>query len=108
MLLPNGVSAVILANSFGGLKKDPGEVIRNAFNAAFLSPATTNTPPSATTFGNRIFVTIRSEENHLYINSAADRQPFDGWMEVEGTGTSALAPTAATFGNRIYTSQGVN
>ncbi len=102
VLLPNNITAVILANSFGGLKKSTEDVIRNAFNAACLTPPTTNAAPAATTFGNRIYVAIKSGENHLYINSAADRQPFDGWIEVEGKGTSAVAPAIATLGNRMY------
>jgi hypothetical protein len=105
MILPNGITAVILVNSVGGIKKLLEEVIRNAFNAAGLNPATTNTAPAATTFGNRLYVVIKGEDNHLYINSAADRLLFDGWMEVESPKervTTTLAPATAMLGERIY------
>lgn len=102
MILPNGITAVILANSFGGLHKSLEEVIRNAFNAAWLSPATTAAAPAAATFGKRLYVVIKGEDNHMYVNSAADRQLFDGWMEVEGQGKTALAPAAASLGKRMY------
>jgi CubicO group peptidase (beta-lactamase class C family) len=102
MILPNGISTVILANSFGGLNKTLEEIIRNAFNAAWLTPATTSTAPGATTFGERLHVVIKGEDNHMYLNSAADRQLFDGWMEVEGQGTTGLAPAAASLNKRIF------
>lgn len=102
MILPNGFTATCFVNSIGGLKKTPYEVIRNAFNAAWLSPATTNVAPAATSLGNRIYVVIKGDDNQIYLNQAVDGQPCSGWMEVEGGGSTKLAPAAASLGNRIY------
>ncbi|HEY3230143.1 MAG TPA: serine hydrolase, partial [Roseiflexaceae bacterium] len=102
MILPNDITAVILTNSKGGLKKTLQDIMRNAFNAAWLTPAITDVAPAAASLGNRIYVVIKGDDQHIYLNPAVDGQPCSGWMEVEGHGTTQLAPGAASLGNRIY------
>ena len=102
MILPNGWSTVILANSQGGMKKSPQEMIRNAFNAAWLAPPITDTAPAAASLGDRISAFIRADDDHVFINSARAGQPFGGWMEVEGEGITDVAPAAAALGSRLY------
>jgi len=38
----------------------------------------------------------------IYIDSARHDQPFDGWTEVQGGGTTDTALAAAAFGDRLY------
>jgi hypothetical protein len=47
--------------------------------------------------GQRVPTTSR-----IYINSARQDQPFDGWTEVQGGGTTETALAAAAFGDRLY------
>ncbi len=109
MILPNGITVVILVNSRGGLKKPLQEVIKNAFNAAWLFPPTTKAAPAATSLGSQIHAVITGDDNRIYINSAVDGQPFDGWLEVEGHGQTRHALAAAALDNRLYVvARGIN
>jgi len=102
MILPNGWTATILVNSQGGMKKSIRDVIRNAFNAAWLSPPITNVGPAATSLGGRIYAFIKADDNRIYLNPARAGQPFNGWMEVEGNGTTDVPPAPAYLGDRVY------
>jgi CubicO group peptidase (beta-lactamase class C family) len=103
MALPNGMTAVILANSVGGITKSLENVIRNAYNAAFLNPPTTSVPSTATTVGSVMTVAMRGDDGHVYVNPATDGQPFGGWLEVEGGATVAASTVAAaSLGQTVY------
>jgi hypothetical protein len=67
-----------------------------------LPGRTTESAPTAASLGTRIHVFVRGVDNRIYVNSAADGKPFNGWSEVQGGGTTDLAPAAASLGRRIY------
>ena len=43
-----------------------------------------------------------STASRVFINSARQDQPFSGWTEVQGGGTTNTAPACAAFGDRFY------
>jgi hypothetical protein len=51
---------------------------------------------------NRLYVFVKGLDGHLYINSAANHQGFDGWVEVQGGAEVGSAPAAAVMDNRLY------
>lgn len=47
--------------------------------------------------------------SRVYINSALQNQPFGGWTEVQGGGTTDTALAAAAFSDRLYVvGKGIN
>jgi hypothetical protein len=61
--------------------------------------------PAAAALGNRIYVFAR-KNNRIYVNSALEGQPFDGfgqgWTELPGNGTTDASLSAAALNGRIY------
>lgn len=52
---------------------------------------------------------LASTTSGIYVNSAQQDRPFDGWTEAQGGGTTNTAPAAATFGERLYVfAKGIN
>ena len=41
-------------------------------------------------------------DDRIYVNSAREGYPFDGWTEVQGGRTTTAAAAAAAFGERLY------
>ncbi len=81
---------------------------RQAFDGsawAAIPGMTTDVAPAAASLGNRVYVFVKGLDNRIYVNSALEGQPFDGWgngWSVIQDGTTDAAPAAASLGNRIY------
>ncbi len=61
-----------------------------------------------TTYAREVGIPM-STNNRIFVNSAQQDRPFDGWTEVQGGGTTNAAPAAAAFGERLYVfAKGIN
>jgi CubicO group peptidase (beta-lactamase class C family) len=102
VMLPNGVTAVCMRNSIGGVKKSSYQIIVNAHNSALLAPPVTTTAPAAAGWNGRLHTAIRDGGGFAHINAAVAGQPFRGWMEIEGHAKMPAAPALAGMGARLY------
>ncbi len=102
VMLPNGVTAVCMMNSIGGVKKSSFQIIVNAHNSALLAPPVTTTAPAAAAWSGRLLAAIRDSGGFAHINAAHEGQPFSGWMEIEGHAAMPAAPALAGMGTRLY------